>query len=369
MSRWSVLLLFLALPLVVSAAVRVQVLDPAYDEFEGLDLAEALIRDGRWSEASPLLDNAAPAEALRTTRLRGDWHFAAGRPAAALEAWGQALAMTELAPAQASLHRRRARAFANLEKWTDCAAEFARAGESSQEADVLLQAHCLEKAARPGEAWRILVRHEGSEALENERLGFLLRRGLRQVAFERAQSRLATSSKQRQILVAELFEAQGASSESFKLLEIARVAHPGDADVLLSWAQLAHRRGLARAVAEAYEQLAWSRPKYFYHAAELWRQVGRFERSSMMNLFIVDETERLKQTIALAVDRGRYDRILSLTGALSRSPLAKDDDVNYALSYAFARVGDRENALRGLERVTRADLLPKAAALRESLKN
>lgn len=367
----TLMLVFISLE--AHSAVRVEIMDPAYDEFEGLDLAEALIRDGRAAEASPLLVTTAKGRESRRLKLQGDLAFALGKDPEALAKWDASLARAETSLEEKhALHRRRAQAWARMGNSQECVNEFKKVPSSKDEKEVLLRTSCLEKTAKLEEAWRVLSQATESPTIEKERLAFLLRRGLRQVAFERVQAQIqaqgqASPSREALLNSADLFETHGALRESFRLLEIARVQWPQDVEVLLTWARAAHREGLTLAVAEAYEIAATSEGKYYYHAAELWRQARQFERSKRMNTMIVDETEQLKQKIALAVDQGRYDRILSLTGALSRSPLAKDDDVNYAVSYAFARVGNREGALHSLDRVTRADLLSKAAALRKTL--
>lgn len=355
--------ILLVVPLLSAGAVRVEVLDPAYDEFEGLDLVEALIRDGRLDEAEVLLRRGQDSD--RSRLLKGDLALSRGQADLALSEW------QGVSEKSGELVHRRAQAYARLDNWSRCAEEF-ESKPARGESLIFLEAACLERAARFEEAWLTLQRGGEAWTFEVERIAYLLRRGLRQVALERSLLMLASkdpAAKSRAIMAAEILAAGGASAEALRMLEAARVKWAGDPEVLLSWAQVAHQHGFSLAVAEAYEHVAWSRPKYFYHAAELWRQSGRLDRSLMMNTFIVDEVEKLRQRVALAVDQGRYDQIIALAGALSRSELAMDDEINYALSYAYALWGSHSQALRVLDRVTKAELLHKVSALRKSLES
>lgn len=121
------------------------------------------------------------------------------------------------------------------------------------------------------------------------------------------------------------------------------------------------------AVEEGFSRAALSDGKYAYHAAEINRQAGRYERSQFFNARIPDDKERLKQKLAIYVDKGQFAMIASLESILQRSPLINDDEIRYALAYSLVRTGEYKRPLQYLAKITNKDFLEKTVILRNAL--
>ena len=59
--------------------------------------------------------------------------------------------------------------------------------------------------------------------------------------------------------------------------------------------------------------------------------------------------------------------IASLESVLSRSELAKDDEIRYALAYSLVRVGQISEPLKYLAQITKPELIEKTTVLRKTL--
>lgn len=358
-------IVFSGLPAV--GAVRFD--DPAYDEFEGLPLAEILSRDGRHAEAKAQLASLSGGERKGPLflRIEGEILFAEGKFDAALAKFKTALGTAAVADRE-PLWIWIARSQDRMDRAADCAESFARVSNPLPAWILLIRAECENKAGKTAAAWSSLTSSDDA-AVAKARLEMLLRLGLvgeaLRVALERGARAEATPGDL--LTTAETFEKHRRTAESFQVLEFARTRFPAEKDVLLAWAQIAYTRGLAEATANAFATAALTDPKFHYHAAEILRQLGHYERSRYLNRFIPDAEERLKQSVALHVDMNRWDLIAALEGPLSRGALARNDEINYALAYSLMRRKDGTPRVPTyLDRITRPEFLVKATALREA---
>lgn len=371
MKSWVFVLFMLPAVLSVAAVSGVRFDDPSYDEFEGLDLAQVLIRDGRHDEAERWMARAKFSEKSdeRFLRLSAEIRFARGDFEESLEL---ARAALDRAPEESRLETLLliAESLRGLGRSEDCAQAFARIEvKKLSVAQRLRRAECERSAGRIGAAWRT-YRSSEDVAILKARWAFFLELGLVHEAEKQAFRTLSRPDVSAGDLlgIAEVFDTKGRGDEAFHLLEAGRIRFPLEKDILLAWAQLAYRRGLEEASAEAFALVALTDPKYYYHAAEIHRQLGKFERSRFLNRLIPDGDEKLKQSVALGVDQNRWDLIAGLEGPLSRSELIKSDEISYALAYSLIRIGaPTEMVSFHLDRLSSAEYLAKAQALRQAL--
>lgn len=357
----------------LAAQGRVIIEEPVYDEYEGLELVEALIRDTRLSEAKGLLhqEESSRPPSLFLLRLKADL-------AKAEENWSQAATsyreILERLPrtGEVLLRNRAYESLAEVEfrrqNAKACAESFALVQGKLSENSQLLRSRCEFQIGLWEKAWLSLQQFPDGPTKDREMLQRYLDMGLFHAAENFVWRRLLNSkSETEHLTLAEILLSHGANEESLRILEMARTRFPLSDEVLVAWAQLAHQKGLAFATAEAFAQASSRNPKYHFHAAELFRQIGRSERSLFHSVQIRDPEQKLKHKVALAVDRGRFEEIASLAGPISRSKLNEDEEIRYAVAFSLVRRGAHQDAEKWLGRISSPAFLPKATALRESL--
>lgn len=346
------------------------------DEVDRLGLAALLIKDGHFERARAVLDEVDPRrpglDLARFHTLRGlvalqardhaaardelaaatrsgqvepiVWvylaqaHHAAGDPAAALEALERARAAWD---GMVGVHRLkvlchwatgdRAGAFAAL-----AAAERRFPGDadfSRQRVLYLLELQLYQEAAGAGEAY---LERAGRTAEAHLALGEALRRAKK-------------------------------ADDAARVLEAARLRHPGHERVLVALAHAHLDAGRPRAAGAVLEEAARLDAKYLAEAAELHRRAGAVERALFLNAQVLDQKAKTRQRLGLLLQRASYDAVHALEPRLSRLGLLDDEEVRYALAYASYRSGDLERADAHLRGITRPDLFRAATDLRKAI--
>lgn len=105
----------------------------------------------------------------------------------------------------------------------------------------------------------------------------------------------------------------------------------------------------------------------FLEAAELYRQAGDLPKSMSLNQFIPESKERLRQRLLVLLDLQDYEALAAMALDLRRVQLLKDENIRYAVAYAFFEIGDFEEAESYLSGISKPDLFRKAAELRRSM--
>ncbi|MEM7055194.1 MAG: hypothetical protein AAF446_11730, partial [Pseudomonadota bacterium] len=93
-------------------------------------------------------------------------------------------------------------------------------------------------------------------------------------------------------------------------------------------------------------------------------RAGWLMQALSLNAQVIDQSRKLKQRLAIFVELGRFDQAAGMHNDLTRVGLLEDEDIRYALAFAYFRIGDFDQAERQLVQLTRADLFRKAAELR-----
>ncbi len=371
-------LLFAFLFSITALAAPQFVSDPLYDEFEGVALAQALLRDGKFEATKYVLERLSSSEIARNAvlvgKVRADLSLAQGDPGAAIGFYQQALKPDSPGSVKEELELGLARALQRLGRSAECARSASRAGELVYrvEADVLMKAGCERASGNSLEAWETLLKGRAGglgfgPVLDHLRLALSL--GLREEAFQLALTHIesASASSSEALSLAESLHEHGARQEALLTLEAARLRFPDDQHILLAIAPLYFAKGWKRATAEAFTVAAVSDSSYAEHAAETLRQSGSGQRSRYWNLYIPGEKERGRQKLALAVEKSRWDLVSSMDNLVKRSALEHDDEVSYALAFSLLRAGEAPRARSYLEKIKSQGLMGKVSALFKSI--
>ena len=336
--------------------------DPTYDEVEGLDLVEALIRDGKLDIARRELKTIQPSDRF--------W-LVSGHLEMAEEKWTAAVKQYEKAINQPSRQLFLARATKALSDFNRCSLLFNDSAELwlSKESDIIAKTECDYKSQRLESAWQNLKKgraKKDSFPLLREQVALKLEFNLVRDALTTALKGSSSRSINELLSLAELFNDKKYSMEALTLVEVARQRAPLDLDANLSAAQIFFQKGDLHSTVEAFERAAKKDPKFNYHAAEMHRQLGHHERAIFYSQFIPEDKKRLKTRMAIYVEKGRYPLIASMESVISRSELKDDDEMKYAMAYALLRQGDLSKSLKHLSRIVKPELQEKAALLKKA---
>ncbi len=350
-------------------------LDARYDDYDSFDLVQVLIDDNKLELAQKELDGMS-----REEKRNPQYHYLSGVVKYKKKSYSGAekdllgAAFDASTPQGKNRDLYLARAQFQNGRFDKCATHYKNGISSAliTDDDVIHYSSCEQKNKSPERAWAVLsqgLKSRISLSILQAVNDFLLAEKLANVATQISLEWLALHSKQSAdfITIAEIFNKASHPRGRLSVLEMGRVKHPLDLDLNLHLNQVYYEKGMTLAVEEGFARASLVDGKYAYHAAETNRQAGRYERSQFFNASIPDEKERLKQKLAIYVDKGQFALIASMEPALQRTSLINDDEVRYALAYSLVRTGQYQRPLGYLAKITNKDLLEKTVILRNAL--
>lgn len=343
--------------------------DPIYDEVEGYDLVEALIHDGKLDLAAIELskENLKIQNTNRYHLLNGQLYFAKGQ-------WDQAIVELKKSKKQPLAAIYLGRTYFEKKNYEKCSEAFKKADMVlvATEQDYIKKALCEMEHRIFARAFFTLKEAQvkyNSFAIQREMINSKIKMGIYHGALREAHSWFGKhkSSPAEYLDIVEKFYQIGRIEEALSILEMGRVSYPTDKDLNLTLSQLFFQKKLLRGSEEGFARAALKDPQYYYHAAEINRQIGNYERAQYLNNFVKDDKEKLKQKIATFVDANKFPLIASLEQVISRSELIKDDEIKYALAYSLVKMGQIKGPLKYLSSITKPELLEKTTVLRKTL--
>ncbi|MCA9538583.1 MAG: hypothetical protein KC620_06825 [Myxococcales bacterium] len=346
-------------------------------EVDHLALAALLLRDGHPDRAAAVLAEVDPnAEGIDRPRyftLRGVAALRGRDFAGALRDFDAAVAEGAADP---ELHLLRARCGYAINdcKVTLSALQAAGPGPASGDPDFFtMTAECHWREQRPADSLAALDAGEAAfpehRDFARARIERLLELGLSQAAAE-AGARFAEQSDTLEdaLFVSEAMLRAGRAEPARAALERARLRF-GDVPSLL--VQLAHAwlgSGHALAAARFFERAALFEPEHARDAAELYREHGLYARALEQNGRLFEQPAKLRQRLAILLDMERFEAAAALEPRLARLGLLDaDEELRYALAYAWFRQGDFNQAEAHLHRLTQPALFTRAGQLRKAM--
>lgn len=99
----------------------------------------------------------------------------------------------------------------------------------------------------------------------------------------------------------------------------------------------------------------------------MYRRAGDYVMALLKNTEMLDTKEKYKQRIAIFLQYGDFERVIVTRKAMERSGLMEDENMRYALAYAYYMEGDFDETEAILETLTKPDLFRKATELRSKM--
>ncbi len=250
-----------------------------------------------------------------------------------------------------------------------------RAGEKGKDRAALfaLRAECYWKADEKEKAIQAL--NKGSELFKEDKT--LLRQKyyyfadlkLYQSAIKYAKVYMqkADATSKEYVSLAQMLITAGQEREAIKFLEEAKLNFPDNAKISMLLAYLYNKKSMSFVAANLYEDAAYHDSNYTKDAAEMYRRVGLIPHALYLNSKLTDKAEKIKQKIAIFVDRGEFEKVIGLKNALNRYGLLDNDKFRYALAYAYYVVKDYDNAEKYLKQIEDSELFSKATVIRKNI--
>ena len=169
------------------------------------------------------------------------------------------------------------------------------------------------------------------------------------------------------ITLAQLFISAKQTTEALKILEEAKARFPKNAKVGILLGHTYLTKDMKFTTAHLFKESAYKDKKYLKDAVEMHRRVKEYPHAIYLNSQINDKVEKLKQKLSIYLDREEYEKIIGLKDGLNRYNLLKDDNLRYALSYAYYMAKDYEKAEENLKKISNNELFMKATIIRKNI--
>ncbi len=356
---------------VVHAAAQAQ--DDMSDP-ERLELAARLTSDGEYERAARALGKVdTAAEDLDLAK----YHTVAGliainqnRNEDAIRNLKDAVAAGQADP---TIQIYLAQANFALERWPEALAALDAAGETANALGSVWQmrAHAFWAQGQRQQAFDTLTRaaqrFPANNTFTRRQVFYLLEAGLYEEAAELGRKFLTRGD-----VKAEDYAAIGSAlrrtkryDEALVILESARLRFPDNDAIAKALSQTYLEADQPLAAARLLESAALRDPNLLVETAELYRRAGYGALALSLNARVPDQAKKLKQRIGILVQLKRYGEVTGMESALHRSGVLDDEDVRYALAYAYFRAGDFAAADRHLAALKRPERFRKATELRK----
>jgi len=175
------------------------------------------------------------------------------------------------------------------------------------------------------------------------------------------------ANAQEYISLAQMLQGAGEFMEAIKILEEAKLIFPTSAKVHILLGHYYNQKEMPFTTAHLFEQGSYYDSKYLKEASEMYRRAGALSHALYLNSMMKDKKEKTKQKVAIFVNRGEFEKIIGLKDALNRYGLLKDDNMRYALAYAYYIVKDYEQSEAHLKKIEDNELFAKATVIRKNI--
>ena len=167
--------------------------------------------------------------------------------------------------------------------------------------------------------------------------------------------------------LAQMLMSGGQLTSAIKILEEAKILFPKapKLSMLLGHAYL--KRDMIHVTAHLFEQASYYDNNRTKDAAEMYRRAKDLPHAIFVNAQVSDKKEKVKQKVAIFIDRGEYEKVIGLKDALGRYGLLADDNLRYALAYAYFMVKDYDKAEKHFKKINDSGLFSKATVIRKSI--
>ena len=165
------------------------------------------------------------------------------------------------------------------------------------------------------------------------------------------------------IILAQLLIESGQADKAAEVLEAAAVLFPENAKIKMLLGHIYMNKKMEYTSAYFFKKGAYNDPQYLKDAVEMHRRVKDYPHAILLNSQMSDKVEKLKQKIAISLDRAEYEKVIGLKDDLERYSLLADDNMRYALAYAYYMSKDYPSAEMHLKKIQDNNLFIKGTTI------
>ncbi|MEE4638975.1 MAG: tetratricopeptide repeat protein [Wenzhouxiangella sp.] len=159
----------------------------------------------------------------------------------------------------------------------------------------------------------------------------------------------------------------GQYDEALRVLEVARLNDPDDIQLTRVLAHTWLAREQILPAADLIHAAGRRDPQLVIEAAELYRRSGWLIKALMLNGQVIDQPKKFRQRLAILLELERFDQAAAMEETLFRTGLLDDEEIRYALAFAYFKTGEYDQAERHLAGLSSDDLFRKAIELRRAM--
>ena len=349
------------------------------DEVDYVGLAALMLRDGhleRADEALKLVDlNSSDVDLPRFYMLRGLVNTKKELFSEANTDFRQSIALNEDKNASKPLYLYIAQNDFKLKEYKGCVEALDTVPELMAQNPKLfgLKAECFWRENEKDQALAVLrdanLRFPEYWDAYKQRFYYLVSLQLFQAALEDAQVYLNNAKPDETIMLnfINALRRSGQTDKAIVLAEEANVRYPASAKVTVMLAHLYLDKEMTRAAAELFNEASIEDGKFTGESAEMYRRARDYVMALLKNTQMLDTKEKYKQRVAIFLEYGDFERIIAARAAMERSGLMEDENMRYALAYAYYMEGEFDKTEALLQTLTKPDLFQKAVELRKKM--
>lgn len=250
-----------------------------------------------------------------------------------------------------------------------------RAGEEAQNRPEVfrIRIHCRwelgQKAAAIGAIQAAEKRFPEEHEFTKQKILYLIHMRLYREAADisRGYIQKAGDSPNVYLAVGEALRRSRQYDDALKILEQARFTFPDNDKIVYSLAHAYMDSGRFLPAARMFEKASLRNPDFLPEAVELYRKAGKHSRALSLNAEILDQKKKTRQRLSILIEQQRFEGAVTLESRLVRLNLLEDENICYALAYAYFKTGGFDRAKYLLARITSKDLFANVIKLREAI--
>jgi tetratricopeptide (TPR) repeat protein len=150
-------------------------------------------------------------------------------------------------------------------------------------------------------------------------------------------------------------------------LEKAHLKYSTNAKLIALLAHLYIDVGKIYSAANLFQKAAIYKTRYLSESGEMYRRSKDFVLALYLNSQMLDKKQKLKQKMAIFLEFSQFDRAVAMEQDLQRSGLIKDENIRYALAYAYYKTENFKHSERHLKKLVSNEFFRKAIELRKSM--
>ena len=171
------------------------------------------------------------------------------------------------------------------------------------------------------------------------------------------------------VAIGNALRASGDIKSSLMFLEDAHLKYPNDENIAKSLAAVYLRNEDYYAAAKIIHDASYLNPELIKEAAELYRRAGDVYMALSLNGLISDQKEKTKQRIALFLQLQNFEAVAAMRNDVKRVQLDDDENIQYALAYAFFKIGKYAQTESYLGQIKGTENFKKALELRKIMQD